>query len=381
MSRSNLEIAHIIQKFSKEFYQKHHPNSYVSHVLNDLTRCRTPELGGHSYVCDSCGVIKSGFNSCRNRHCPKCQGIKQALWVDDLLKETLPVKHFHIVFTIPHEFNDVCLTDSAVFYSQLFASAWETLRSFGYSKYGAESGAICVLHTWGQNLSLHPHLHCIVPSLGMSLSGNAKQMNVSGKYLYPVKQLSVSFRSHFMLHIKTWLLNKQCLPKYHHILDTAWNKDWVVFCEPSMAKAEHVIKYLGQYTHRVAITNNRILTIDKNSVTFLHKDYSDGARRKPVTLKGVEFLRRFCLHILPLRFVKIRRYGIYSSRHKALLQKLKGAKKVLQLKETVQERIKTLLGIDVLCCPQCKKGHMVLLEVIPRTRSPGTFYTLISNTL
>jgi hypothetical protein len=381
MSRSSLEITHIIQKFGKAFNQKHHPNSYVSHVLNDLTRCRTSELGGHSYVCDSCGVIKSGFNSCRNRHCPKCQGIKQAIWVDDLLKETLPVKHFHIVFTVPHELNDVCLTDSPAFYSQLFASAWETLRSFGYSKYGAESGAICVLHTWGQNLSLHPHLHCIVPSIGMSLSGNAKQMNVSGKYLYPLKQLSVSFRSHFMLHIKTWLLNKQCLPKYQHILDTAWNKDWVVFCEPSMAKAEHVVKYLGQYTHRVAISNNRILTIDKNSVTFLHKDYSDQARRKPVTLKGVEFLRRFCLHILPLRFVKIRRYGIYSSRHKALLQKLKGAKKVLQLKQTVQERIKTLLGIDILCCPQCKKGRMVLLEVIPRTRSPGTFYSVISNTL
>lgn len=381
MSRSPLEMAHIIRKFGKVFHEKYKPNAYVSRVLNAITQCRTVELGGHAYVCDCCGVVKSGFNSCRNRHCSKCQGIKQMIWVDELLGATLPVKHYHIVFTVPHELNDVCLLGSAAFYSGLFASAWETLRSFGYTKYGAESGAIAVLHTWGQNLSLHPHLHCIVPSVGISLAGHAKEMNVAGKYLYPVKQLSVAFRAHFMRHVKKWLKANGHLPQYQQTLDSAWSKDWVVFCEPSLAKAEHVVKYLGQYTHRVAITNNRILSVDENTVTFLHKDYADESRKKPVTLEGVEFLRRFCMHILPLRFVKIRRYGVYSSQQKAQLQKLKGAKKVLQIKPSTQERIKTLLGIDIYCCKECGQGKMIPLEVIPRTRSPGTtFYNVILNT-
>jgi hypothetical protein len=235
-------------------------------------------------------------------------------------------------------------------------------------------------NTWGQNLSLHPHLHCIVPSVGMSLAGHARQMNVSGKYLYPVKQLSLAFRAHFMRHVKKWLKDNGHIAKYQQTLDTAWHKDWVVFCEPSMAKAEHVVKYLGQYTHRIAITNNRILSVDENTVTFLHKDYTDESRKKPVTLEGVEFLRRFCMHILPLGFVKIRRYGVYSSKQKGQLQKLKGAKKVLQIKPSTRERIKTLLGIDIYCCKDCGQGIMIPLEIIPRTRSPGTFYNVILNT-
>lgn len=378
MSRSVLEMAQVIRMFGKEFNQKCNPNRFTLRVLNSLTQCRTPELGGHALGCDCCGTIKVSYNSCRNRHCPKCQASKQAIWVEELLRETLPVKHFHIVFTVPHELNDICLIHSANFYSQLFASAWDTLRTFGYTRYGAESGAIAVLHTWGQNLSLHPHLHCIVPSVGMSLTHRAKFLNGSGKYLYPVKLLSLAFRSHFMRNIKKWLRNNNYLPQYQKALDNAWGKDWVVFCEPSLAKAEHVVKYLGQYTHRVAITNNRILSIDEHTVTFLHKDYADKARQKPITLSGVEFLRRFCMHILPLRFVKIRRFGIYSSRYKALRQKVKAVKETLSTKQSVQDRLKTLLGIDVFRCPECKQGQLVFIQTLPRIRSPGTLYYILS---
>lgn len=372
------DLAHIIRIFGKAFDLACKPNTFVARVLNALTQCRTPELGGHTYVCLECGTIKSGFNSCRNRHCPKCQGIKQAIWVDDLIEQTLPVKHFHIVFTIPHQLNDECLLNSEAFFSRMFASAWQTIRTFGYTTFGAESGAICILHTWGQNLSFHPHLHCIVPAVGLSLAGNAKQMNASGKFLYPVKQLSASFKAHFLHDLKKWAKKNQLAASLKPTLDNVWDKDWVVFCEPSMAKAEHVVRYLGLYTHRVAITNNRIVAMDDNTVTFLAKDYADGGRVKTTTLPGVEFLRRFCMHILPLNFVKIRRYGIYSSRSKEALRKLKGAKKTMQVKANVQQRIKDLLGIDILCCPECKKGQMVLLEIIPRTRSPDTFYNVIS---
>lgn len=372
------DLAHIIRTFGNAFNLLLKPNTFVARVLNALTQCRTPELGGHTYVCMECGTIKSGFNSCRNRHCPKCQGIKQAIWVDDLLKQTLGVKHFHIVFTIPHLLNQVCLLNSEAFFSRMFASAWETIRTFGYTTFGVESGAICILHTWGQNLSFHPHLHCIVPAVGLSLAGNAKAMNASGKFLYPVKQLSISFKAHFMKGLEKWAKKNLLAASLKPTIDSAWDSPWVVFCEPSMAKAEHVVRYLGLYTHRVAITNNRILAVDEDTVTFLAKDYADGGRVKTTTLSGVEFLRRFCMHILPLNFVKIRRYGIYSSRSKEVLRKLSGTKKKMQVETTLQQRIKDLLGFDIFCCPECKKGQMVCLEVIPRTRSPDTFYNVIS---
>jgi hypothetical protein len=298
-----------------------------------------------------------------------------------LLQASLPVKHYHIVFTLPHELNDVCLLNNENYYNQLFTSAWDTMRTFGYSNFGAETGAVCVLHTWGQNLSLHPHVHCIVPAAGISLAGNWKNIGHGGKYLYPVKLLSTDFRSHFMKCLKAWLKNQKLLQQYQSLLDIAWSKPWVVFCEPSLAKPEHVVKYLGQYTHRVAISNSRIIDIGDNDVTFLHKDYADYARQKPVTLDGVEFLRRFCMHILPRRFVKIRRYGIYSSRYKAIIQKTAPKKTVKScIKERTQERLLRLTGFDIYLCPVCKKGKMHKIEELPKVRSPTTLYAAIYNT-
>jgi len=298
------------------------------------------------------------------------------------MQNTLDAKHYHIVFTVPHLLNDICLLDSAAFYNRLFTCVWDTLRSFGYKQFGSETGTVCVLHTWGQNLSLHPHVHCIVPAAGYTLAGNWKKVGSGGKYLYPVHLLSVDFRSHFLKSTKIWLKANGLLAKHQQLLDEAWEKPWVVFCEPSLAKPEHVVKYLGNYTHRVAISNSRILGIDDKSVTFLHKDYADNARQKPVKMDGVEFLRRFCLHILPKRFVKIRRFGIYSTSYKKMVQKLKpkaGIEKII--KKTIVERILELTGFDVFLCPICKEGRLHRIDEIPRVRSPDCLYAILSKSI
>jgi hypothetical protein len=379
MIRPRYEVADVIEHFGTQFYTECKPNEFQQRVLNALTLCRTSALGGHKEVCDCCGKERVSYNSCRNRHCPKCQSSKQAFWVEDLLETTIPVKHYHVVFTVPHELNTVCQLDSAWFYGHLFSVVWDTLRTFGYTHFGVESGAVCVLHTWGQNLSLHPHIHCIVPAVGETLAGNMKNIGKNGKFLYPVKQLSLVFRGKLMENIKRNLKKQSLLKQYQPLLDTVWQKPWVVFCEPSFSKPEHVVKYLGQYTHRVAITNQRIIGIDSKGVTFMHKDYADNAKQKPTMLTGVEFLRRFCQHILPHRFVKIRRYGIYSSRARALKHKNNPKMEInLKVVETTQQRIKRLTGFDVYQCPFCKQGMMHVVEEMPRVRSPTGYYAIIN---
>jgi hypothetical protein len=365
MTRPQFELADIVRKFGGQFVQKRKPNEYTLRILNAITQCRTSEMGGHNDACEDCGQIRRSYNSCGNRHCPKCQASKQAMWIDDLIQSTLEVKHFHVVFTLPHELNDICLLDSRKYYNQMFASVWDTLRTFGYTHFGVESGAVSVLHTWGQNLSLHPHMHCIVPAAGLALKGNWKNIGHDGEFLYPVEQLSPAFRSHFMNHIKLWLKKQGLLKEYQKRIDIAWDKPWVVHCEPSLAKPEHVIKYLGQYTHRVAISNDRILNVTDTEVTFIIKDYADDATQKPITLNGIEFLRRFCMHILPHRFVKIRRYGIYNP----------------VVKESTQERMLRLTGFDVNLCPFCKTGKMHRIEELPKIRSPSSLYAILYNTI
>lgn len=377
MNNSQYEISDIIRQFGPGFIDSCNPNSYQKTVLNALSVCRTSALGGHKELCDSCKKQRISYNSCRNRHCPKCQGSKQVFWVEDLLEISLPVKHYHIVFTIPHELNTICQFDSKWFYGRLFSSVWETLRQFGYTRYGVETGAVCVLHTWGQNLSLHPHIHCIVPAAGETISGKMKHIAGNGKYLFPVKQLSPVFKGKFIQAIEKQLKKQSLYETYKELIEQARNKPWSVHCEPSLGKPEHVVRYLGQYTHRVAITNQRILSVDEKNVTFRHKDYANEAKQKPITLTGIEFLRRFCQHILPRRFVKIRRYGIYSHRARALKKKANPKIEIkLKTKETTQERIKRLLGFDVYQCPFCKNGTMHVVEELPRIRSPSNFFAI-----
>jgi len=378
--RSDLELADIVRQFGKQYIEKHHPSYSKMKVLLNILQCRTATLGGHKEQCDSCLEVRYSYNSCGNRHCPKCLATKQAIWVEKLMDETLPVKHYHIIFTLPHELNTICLFAPRLYYKILFASVWQTLRTFGYTQYNAETGAICVLHSWGQNLSLHPHIHCLLPAAGYSLQGEWKQIGKNQKYLYPIHQLSDTFKGKFLDRIKRALRKTGLLSGFDPAIQTAYNKPWVVHCEPSMASADHVIKYLGQYTHRVAISNDRILEISDTHVRFIAKDYRDKAQKKPVRLPGVEFLHRFCQHILPKGFVKIRRYGIYNARTKRNLElqfipKESAVEKELSGKkenETSLERIKRLTGFDIGKCPKCKNGRMHIIEEIPRIRSPSS---------
>ena len=378
MQRSTYEIAQVIHRFGEEFIEKHNPNSFELRTLDALQKCRTSALGGHKEVCDCCGKERISYNSCRNRHCPKCQSTKQAIWVEDRMNEAMNVKYFHIVFTVPEVLNTICQSDSKWFYNALFQSVWSTLQTFGYSHYGVESGAICVLHTWGQNLSLHPHIHCIVPAAGLTLKGNIKPITKQGKYLYPVKMLSTVYRGKLLEMIKKEVLIKNQYNQYQQLINQAWSTPWVVHCEPPFGSPQHIVKYLGQYTHRVAISNQRIQNIDENSVSFFFKDYKDEKRRKLTKLSGVEFLRRFCLHILPYRFVKIRYYGILSSKFKAILQQ--GIKKQ-KTTETTQERLKRITQFDIYQCPFCKTGKMQIKEIYPRIRSPDNVLYKTKSTL
>jgi hypothetical protein len=370
------EIADAIKLFGGEFRQKHKPNSFQLATLDALVKCRTDSLGWHRYRCDSCGREHVNYNSCGNRHCPKCNTAKQAFWAEDRIEKAYAGKHYHIVFTVPEDLNGICLGDSRWFYDHLFAVVWDTLWTFGYSHYGVETGAVCTLHTWGQNLSLHPHIHCIVPALGQKPTGKMVGISKGGKYLYPVTMLSKVFKGKFMEGLKRHLGKEGILDQHKDAVESSWGKKWVVFCEPSLGKPERVIKYLGQYVNRVGISNQRILQITDEEVTFQMKDYRDKGTSKVVTLDGVEFLRRFCMHILPRRFVKMRYYGVYSSKFCSDLVKQSG-KMLLKPKETTAERLKRVCNFDIHQCPHCKKGRLVLIECVPRIRSPGLPHGLI----
>lgn len=370
MHRPKFEVAQIIDRFGQQFVEQYQPNSFMVRTLDALQKCRTSALGGHIDYCDACGEQRISYNSCGNRHCPKCQGAKQALWVDDRMNDVLDCKYFHIVFTVPEELNRICLLDSKLFYKTLFDSVWNVLQQFGYTQYGVESGAICVLHTWGQNLSLHPHIHCIVPSAGLTLAGNLKRITKNGKFLYPVLMLSPAFRSLILKKLKFRLNQTNKLLKYQTLLDDVWKKPWVVYCKPPFGNAQHIVKYLGQYSHRVAVSNHRIKNIDDSCVTFFYKDYRDESRVKPTTLSGVEFLRRFCMHILPKRFVKIRYYGILSTKQKERVKSLNVKKPAIKIKESRQERIVRLTGFNYNLCPVCKTGFMHTIEILPKIRAP-----------
>jgi len=383
--RDNTDLALVVRRFGKELIAQQNLSPLQKKALLNIVQCRTAKLGGHKEKCDCCGEERYSYNSCGDRHCPKCQANKQAIWIEKTKLSTLAVKHFHIIFTVPHTLNDIRLWNDRMYYDILFSAVWRTLHSFGYTHYGVETGAIAVLHSWGQNISLHPHIHCLVPAAGYSLKGQWKNIGKYDNYLYPVHQLSETFKGKFLDSIKTKLKKMEAINGFRSQIEKAYQSKWVVYCEASMAKAENVIQYLGQYTHRVAISNQRILEVSDTHVKFMAKDYRDGAQNKVVQLEGTEFLRRFCLHIMPKRFVRIRRFGIYNPIVKKnldlefepeehpVVDKLENP----MAKETPKERVVRLTGIDFELCPRCKKGRMQIVEIIPRIRSPAMKLELI----
>jgi len=370
--KTTTDLAQVVKTFGTFFLKSTLLSPQQTKALHNIVTCGTVSLGGHKQVCNTCGKTSYHYNSCGDRHCPKCQYSKQIKWIDKLQKQVLPVKHYHIIFTVPHTLNDICLWNSKLYFGILFKSIWETLRSFGYTHYGVEGGAIAILHTWGQNLSLHPHVHCIVPSAGVDLRGNWKHIGKKDKYLYPVKQLSAVFKGKFLEHLKRELKKINHGGFSSHI-KKSYHKKWVVFCEAPMCGVNQIIKYLGQYTHRIAISNQRILNIKDNQVHFLAKDYRDNATVKKVKLQGVEFLRRFVQHVLPKGFMRIRRYGIYNATTQRNLNTPFVQKKSdfeILLEKNQQQKELELQVPKVHRCPICKKGKMIVVKELPRIRSP-----------
>ncbi len=287
-------------------------NSWQYRTLEALRRCRTKELGGHIDKCTHCKRLHISYNSCRNRHCPTCQGHKREEWIIARQKELLPVTYFHVVFTVPALLNSLFMQYSREMYTLLFQTSWATLQQFGDNPklLGGKMGMIGVLHTWGQNLSLHPHLHCIVPGGGISPSGHWKQSKSKGKFLFDVKSLSKVFRAKFVSGMRRILpLQSQSL------YDELFSKLWVVYAKRPFGSTDNIVEYLGRYSHKVAISNFWIKHIDKEKrrVTFSLKNYRKSGKKESLTLSTKEFIRRFSLHILPKGFTRIRRYGILSS--------------------------------------------------------------------
>lgn len=377
MEGAKYELADVVRKFGKQLMCEKGLSPMQVKALNNIITCRTAQMGWNEYACDTCGTIQYHYNSCGDRHCPKCQATKQALWVDKLLNETLPVKHYHIVFTVPHCLNDICLWNDKLYYTILFRAVWKILRTFGYTNFGCETGAVAILHTWGQNLSLHPHIHCIIPAVGYSLQGKWKHICKYKNYLYGVQQLSDAFKASMLSSLKRSLKKLGRYSGFYQQVQKAFATKWVVYSQASMADSQHVVRYLGQYTHRIAIANDRIINVNDTHVKFWAKNYRKKGLAKPISLPGIEFLKRFCLHVMPKGFVRIRRYGIYHHTTKRNLNlefftpAQKATKKLDAIAESKQEKVKRITGFDAAACPCCKKGKLIAISSQPRIRSPS----------
>lgn len=328
-------------------------------------RCRTSDMGGHVDACFSCGNRRISYNSCRNRHCPKCQGNKREQWIQAREQELLPVPYFHVVFTLPEELNTLALFKPAMVYNTLFEAAWDTLQTFAYDQkhLGGKTGMISILHTWGQSLSLHPHLHCIVPGGGISKHGQWKTARSNGKYLFPVKAMSKVFRAKFMERFRD-----KCKDLDKVLINLLFKKPWVVYAKRPFANTKSVIEYLGRYTHKIAISNHRLIKMDNNAVSFSYKDYRHGGVKKEMTLEAMEFVRRFSMHILPKAFVRIRHYGILSSSSKKETIPAIKAQLPEKILPPVEERVLTTYHPTL--CPCCKTNTMMVVEVFHRRGPP-----------
>ena len=317
MSKPVHELAEVIRQYQTSFIAKHQPLKQHLSVVNAIEKCRTAALGGHVDGCDSCGHLRISYNSCRNRHCPKCQVTNKERWILARQQQLLPVSYFHVVFTLPQELNSWCMHYPKQMYDLLFAASQQTIKIFaGDEKHlGAMPGMISVLHTWGQNLSLHPHVHLIIPGGGIAASGCWKNAKSNGRYLFPVKAMSTVFKNKYMEGFLSRFAGLKTENKTidQSLRETLYNKSWVVYAKQPFGGPAQVIEYLGRYTHKVAISNHRIVSIENDKVSFRYKDYADGSQQKTMTLEATEFLRRFCLHILPPGFRKIRYYGFIAN--------------------------------------------------------------------
>lgn len=383
--QAEFELAHVLRAQWKAIEQSvvsGSLNTWQLRTLSALKKCRTQELGGHIDGCTNCGKLRISYNSCRNRHCPKCQGNEREAWIKARENELLPVGYFHVVFTLPDVLNSLCMQYPAVMYASLFDAAWDTINTFAQDKkhLGATTGMISILHTWGQQLTLHPHLHCIIPAGGLTRDGNWRDCKVRGNYLFPVKAISVVYRAKYMHHLRKRIATFNLTSDKQIVLtkemkDACFKHQWVVHAKKPFSGVNSVVEYLGRYTHKVAISNQRIISINvaEGTVTIRYKDYKSGGTIKQLTLDAMEFIRRFCLHILPSRFVRIRHYGILSSTAKT--KAIANIRKLLPaMKLTIS--CSTAKIYNPLTCPCCNKDTMITLLNFDRRGPPQGWKTL-----
>lgn len=355
---------------------------HVEKALRAISLCRTAELGGHVYVCQECGVTQPRYNSCRNRHCPQCQGLARLEWLAKRLEDVLPVPYYHVVFTVPHELQPLTRLEPRAFYSLLFRTAWESLRDLAADpKYlGGQVGMLAVLHTWGQQLQPHPHVHGVVPGCFLTPEGEWRRCNK--KFLVPVEALSLGFRGRFVAALERAVTRgKLKLPKdlsespsrYLVWLRELETKRWNIFIKPPFAGPEHVLRYLARYTHRVAISNARLLELDGDQVVYRYKQYRKNGRWCTGRMHGVELVRRFTQHILPPGFVRIRYYGLLSNRRRR--ETVKACRATWGEPSVDTDLVVTLVpevadsDQPTAPCATCGAKSLRLLETVPA--SPG----------
>jgi hypothetical protein len=388
MNQPRLEVAEVFRKYGAAFLDRYSDtlSTEQRRALHDVAACRTAALGGHAEVCDRCGHQRIAYNSCRNRHCPKCQATAAAQWTEARQAELLPVDYFHVVFTLPPALRPIGLQNRRVVYRILFRAAAETLQQIAADPrhLGAEIGFLAILHTWGQNLLHHPHVHCVVPAGGISADGSC-WVACKPRFFLPVRVLSAMFRGKFLALVRGAFnqgklafrgrLSPLADPtEFHRVLAASARVKWVVYAKPPTGGPNQVLKYLARYTHRVAISNQRLIALEDAKVRFRWKDYAHGRARRTMALNPVEFIRRFLLHALPSGFVRIRHYGFLANRARpnklALCRALLGVKSmpepmVLEASSEPNEPRDPQTGTST--CPYCGVGRMVIIDVLQAT--------------
>jgi hypothetical protein len=395
MTRPRLEVAEVIRSCRDAFLEQYGANLTTEQrrALDDLISCRTAALGGHVLECPECGHQEVSYNSCGNRHCPRCQATAAARWLEAQAADLLDTPYFHVVFTLPGTLGPVALANPRAVYGLLMRAAARTLLEVAANPkhLGAEVGVLAVLHTWGQNLALHPHVHGVVTGGGLSLD-ESRWIAGRNDYFLPVPILRRVFRGKFLAGLRTAFkrgrlrfpgrLAALARPgRFHQLLDEAVRTDWVVYARPPTEGPATVLKYLARYTHRAAISNRRLVDLAGGAVTFRWKDYAHGGRRGTMTLEAVEFVRRFLTHVLPTGFVRIRHYGLLANRHRQ--EKLARCRELLGMTVTPQadtdptDPIPSPAGESTVTptrvCPRCGAGRMVVVaEFPPLTMAAGT---------
>ena len=383
--KQSLEVADIFRLYGQNYRQSNALSYAKIKVMHHIEVCRTAELGGHVEQCNQCGFERNAYNSCRDRHCPKCQSLTKEQWLNDRKAELLPCNYFHLVFTLPHDLNTIILCNKRVTLQILFASVSETLQAFAKDpqwRLEGKLGFIAVLHTWSQTLMDHFHLHCLIPAGALSFKKD-RWIPARDSFLFRIDSLAKEFRKRYLQKLETAYLKDELIfpgntvqfeseKKFGQLIESLSNVSWIAYAKRPFGGPQQVLEYLGRYTHRIAISNNRITSISNGKVTFTYRDRQQENEIRQMTLDADEFIRRFLLHVLPRGFLKIRYFGFLA--HKNKKQAIKLLRKLIdpdaslpeKVTETILEMMLRLTGNDITCCPKCKKGTMVKVKKLPK---------------